>query len=207
MDGYLTEVSNVTGDSNMYPELKEKILAEVSKSHSLEGKVKTAKSVCYRQAIDTFYPNLKQVTVNIYDVVDKKYSKAAGLAVCATREIRLNRIMLEKHFEDMILDTIPHELSHFIVHDHYPNYKQAHGKEFRQVMNSVFGIANASTYHNYMTPETILELSSNHVPYTCSCGTNFAITNRIHQSILRGEHRICTKCKSRIVQVSIADML
>jgi len=44
-------------------------------------------------------------------------------------------------------ETIAHELAHIIVHKVYPRYKQAHGVEFRGIMQAI-GFTGR-TYHSY----------------------------------------------------------
>ncbi|MBE2895807.1 SprT family zinc-dependent metalloprotease [Pasteurellaceae bacterium HPA106] len=115
----------------------------------------------------------------------------AGVAYLQQNEIRLNRTLLEQNPEEFIRETVPHELAHLIVYQHYGRRAKPHGQEWRFVMEEVFKLP-ANVCHEYDTTS----VRGKTVEYQCDC--------QIHQLGIRKHHRIqsqsavyrCRKCKS-----------
>jgi len=71
----------------------------------------------------------------------------AGWAFYPKWEINLNAFYLLEEFDDMIGDTIPHEVAHLIASAVYGNTIKSHGRQWRGVMRSL-GL-NPKRCHNY----------------------------------------------------------
>ncbi|WP_235972348.1 SprT family zinc-dependent metalloprotease [Spirabiliibacterium falconis] len=120
----------------------------------------------------------------------------AGVAYLNENEIRLNRTLLEQNPDDFIRETVPHELAHLIVHQHYRRRVKPHGKEWQFVMKEVFGLP-PNVCHEYDTSA----VRGNTVAYKCDCQT--------HQLSMRQHNRIkqqsavyrCRKCKAALHQL------
>jgi predicted SprT family Zn-dependent metalloprotease len=113
------------------------------------------------------------------------------------RKIRLNIELLHKHYDEMLHQTLPHEISHCVVSRRWPR-ANPHGYEWKQVMR-VFGLPPNRTH---MMPTT----KARHHPrphiYICEgCLRQFKLTNNIHRKMQNGQKRYCTRCKSRVVYI------
>ena len=120
----------------------------------------------------------------------------AGIARVRQKTIVISGPYLKAHPEEVINVTVPHEICHLYVHHHFPNAKQHHGKEFRYFMN-LLGL-RGDTYHSLGLVEGQPKRKFTKFEYQCSCGTKFYIMPKMHQSIQRGRHRHCVKCKTDI---------
>ena len=67
----------------------------------------------------------------IYDLK----GRVAGTA--SSKRIRVNLELLSTEWDNMLNDTIPHEVAHTIVRQHYGNAPKPHGYEWRRVMISL----------------------------------------------------------------------
>jgi SprT protein len=114
----------------------------------------------------------------------------AGLAW--PTKIKLNTELLHnpEHYEEMLLQTLPHEIAHCIVFQRYGHRAQAHGYEWKQVMR-LFGIPAHRT-HNMPAKKARVHPRPHH--YQCGCALTYKLTNRMHTSILKGRRRYCTYC-------------
>lgn len=75
---------------------------------------------------------------------DYKMSRKAGIYYPSRKHIVLNLSYSSEGIESLI-DTLAHELAHHFQFQLYPNAKQAHGREFRYILQMA-GF-NTSTYH------------------------------------------------------------
>lgn len=104
-------------------------------------KVKESKSLA-KQKLGLDLPPL---TIN-YDLTGHR----AGVAYPSLFKIRLNEDYLVRFSEDMVMQTIPHEVAHIVANNYY--HKQcAHGKLWCHIMSSVYNLLPVRT-HNYGTP-------------------------------------------------------
>lgn len=140
-------------------------------------------------------------------IVYRQLGTRAGTANWKTQVIELNSDFLRNgHLEDMINNTVPHELAHLVCYTiHNPTVRMAwsgrrvvkpHGNEWRAIMKLIFGCDPDRT-HDYSLEGVKLKGGKRH-EYTCKCGKTFQISTTIHNKILRGSNRHCVKCKSSI---------
>jgi predicted SprT family Zn-dependent metalloprotease len=96
-------------------------------------------------------------------------------------------------FPDVILDkTIPHEIVHLYVDKYYPEHKQAHGKEFRKIMQ-LLG-KDPSTYHSMKLEG--MERQKRKVTrfvYATKSGVRIGFTVGKHNKVLIGLASFTTK--------------
>lgn len=115
------------------------------------------------------------------------------------RVIRFNPYHFAKHPEENMLETIPHEVAHYITDQIYGIKNiRPHGKEWQAVMNK-FGVEPKRTFSYSL--EGIPTRQHKKFNYKCSC-TEFKITTRRHHKILRGQAVYsCRHCGENIKQI------
>ena len=73
-------------------------------------------------------------------------SGCAGIAQPYSNRVVISRDYLKECTETTIKETIPHEICHLYTAKYFPFAKQAHGPEFRRLMN-ILGL-EGKTYHS-----------------------------------------------------------
>lgn len=79
--------------------------------------------------------------------------RVAGLAKLNKNHIDINEFYLRDHEEEVIGETVPHEICHLYVNKYYPRAKQNHGPEFRRLMQAIG--CSGSTYHKMQCPSEV----------------------------------------------------
>jgi SprT protein len=132
------------------------------------------------------------------DIHFRQKGQCAGTAswIYSTSECKLkfNRYFMESETEDMINQTVPHEVAHLIAYLHYGRYAKAHGREWKSVMRNVMGL-NPERCHSYS-----MENAPNRgqrFDYTCGCMTH-NVSKIKHNKMQRGQTRTCRTCKGNL---------
>ena len=111
--------------------------------------------------------------------------------------IRLNYDILtdDRYYQDMVNQTVPHELAHIVVHQMWPK-ASAHGEHWQHVM-SVFG-KPADRCHQY---ETKAVKKHKKFSYTCTCpGRTYELGSARHNRAQTGQRRYyCPLCQETLV--------
>lgn len=145
-------------------EMKEKVNAKLRECIAIANK---------RYNIDLKFPT----------VVYMKRGTTAGTANYRTWTIDINPVLLVENFDDMLNDTVPHELAHLITDTVYPEAHESgpmvrtrrgwkrgkrsvHGAEWQSVMR-VLGV-NPSRTHNYDTTNARTREKTSY-DYKCNC--------------------------------------
>lgn len=141
------------------------------------------------ETMDVFhraYPNQEFSTPNM--VYDLK-GHTAGYAI-GGHTIRLNAGILgnPKHTEDMLHQTLPHEVAHIIVQQLYPG-AQGHGREWRNMMRLLK--LRPDRCHQYDT--VAARKKSKPYKYHCGCSEHM-VSITIHRRILQGRQYRCRQC-------------
>lgn len=121
--------------------------------------------------------------------------KASGEALCPEWVIRINSILLIENLEDMISDTVPHEVAHLAVYAVYPRRTpMPHGDEWVQMMR-LFGL-EPHVCHNYDTTNSRVQRKS--WAYTCACGGVWELGTRKHRrhQAMKGLAYYCRTCRT-----------
>jgi len=82
-------------------------------------------------------------------VMNSRLTATAGRAFDDCSKVDLSCYHMTRNYEHFHKDTIPHELCHIITNKLYPNAKQHHGKEWKNVVD--FLKVKTSIYHNLGT--------------------------------------------------------
>ena len=117
--------------------------------------------------------------------------KIAGLAHMSRNKVSYNSNYIDQ--DDFWATTIKHEVAHHIQHWIYPFARQAHGTEFRQIMQ-VLG-CSGRTYHSMSTPQLEdfkARKRENQIEYVCpTCNNILHLSNIIHRRIQMGRVYTC----------------
>ena len=104
--------------------------------------------------------------------------------------IRYNSLLLERHPQEFLSQTVPHEVAHLVVFNLLGPRVPPHGHEWRAVM-ATFG-ARPDRCHNF----SVEGLKTRHLrryDYRCACRTHH-LTNIRHNRILSGQVYLCKQC-------------
>jgi SprT protein len=117
--------------------------------------------------------------------------------------IKYNKELMSQNWNVFKQRTIPHEVAHYIEYVIFNGFERTrtgrrsvHGRRWKSIM-ALLGVKNSTRCHSYDTSSVSTRRVQERIAYTCDCTTHM-ITKNMHNKILRGSIRICTKCKSRI---------
>jgi SprT protein len=143
---------------------------------------------CYAILEKHFGVKLSRPTVR-YDLE----GHVAGYALIRENAIRLNLHLISTHRDDMINNTLPHEIAHIVTYQIYPS-ATAHGRHWASVM-WVLGLP-ADRCHTYETKAARVRKREYH--YECGCPEGHLVTKTIHNRIQQGRMYTCRKCHTRL---------
>lgn len=125
--------------------------------------------------------------------------RVAGEAYYRSHKIVINtRFLTHDVFFDYSQggETCEHEVAHLFTKVLFPNAKQAHGPEFRRVMNSL-GLTGR-TRHSMHLPDAKKKET---FTYKCQCRT-VELSKIRHNKMVRGVQKyICMDCRKDLVKV------
>ena len=130
--------------------------------------------------------------------------QVAGTASFLTNTIQLNKNILlnEKYTEDMITNTLAHELAHMYTSYLYYNNMiksgikpKSHGLEWKAVMR-IMGFEPTRT-HNYVVKKA---RRTYRIDYSCECKTH-SMTKKQHSNYDRGYRYKCNHCEKTLEPV------
>lgn len=135
------------------------------------------------------------------DVLFDLKGRAAGQFRVRGRccEIRYNPQVFGLYFDDNLINTVPHEVAHYLIYLLYPRRRRGlrkvkpHGVEWRALMAKLE--IDASVCHNYNLAN-IPQRREQRFSYSCSCREH-QISCRRHNKIQTGRGRYhCRYCKA-----------
>lgn len=116
----------------------------------------------------------------------------AGQAHADKHLLRFNPVMLEKHGQAFIKDTVPHEMAHLLVNKLWGRRAKPHGMEWRGVMQQLG--ASPQRCHTYeVQPSRRLK----RYIYRCRCRMH-RMTSIRHNRAKKGTRYHCTRCRGRL---------
>jgi SprT protein len=131
------------------------------------------------------------------DLVFFHRGTAAGKANYSSHTLALNYPLLQREGTSALNTTVGHEVAHFIVHALYGRKAQAHGKEWRYVMQDVLGLPAERT-HQF----AVADLKSRTLQtfaYKCDC-MKHTFTSIRHNRVQSGKQEYrCKKCRNKLV--------
>jgi len=160
----------------------------------LRQRAKAKVEECYRVAEKIFGKKYPLPSV----VFDLK-GHTAGYAHYQENKIRLNIDLLTRYTDDMINDTIPHEVAHLIAYQKYGRQigGSPHGAEWRHVAEALG--CNGKRTHSYETKPARV---TRQFLYTCPCENEFKVGVNLHKKMQNwARQRICRECKGYLIFV------
>jgi SprT protein len=151
----------------------------------LDSQVESEISRCRKVLVEYGY-DLPDIQTFYY-----KNSRVAGESQGINR-IHINSDLLNSHTEEMVKDTVPHELAHCLVHQYSPGAKP-HGPEWQRFMR-LLGCEPVRC-HEMEQPHLPRKRQKRHA-YECACRIHMLTTAKHHNIILKGHGRHCTRCKT-----------
>ena len=117
-----------------------------------------------------------------------------GTAHSGKNMINLNKILLLENFDLYQVRTIPHEIAHIVVDKFFGYQRQSHGKCWKFVMKSLFGL-EPSRCHSMDTTNSMVR-NTKQFEYACDCEASFYMGAFRHNKMLKGYvvYR-CGKCQ------------
>lgn len=109
------------------------------------------------------------------------------------RWFRFNRGLIEHNLNHFIVDTIPHEVSHYVCRSIWGRKVKSHGNEWKSVMRDVYKL-EPTRCHSMDTQSLTVTFE-----YTCDCPDQVhKLSKRQHYRALRNPTTHCLKCKARV---------
>lgn len=125
--------------------------------------------------------------------------RAAGQAVFARRSwrchIRLNAALLASHPEEMLAETVPHEVAHVAIYRLYGAKAKPHGREWKALMQA-FGVDASPCHAMPVAPSRQLK----RFRYLCGCDEPAWLTSIRHKRAQAGTAYVCRVCHQRLVR-------
>ncbi|MCG6863243.1 MAG: SprT-like domain-containing protein [Chromatiaceae bacterium] len=119
--------------------------------------------------------------------------KSAGQVRYTERDgflIRYNSLLLERHPQEFLSQTVPHEAAHLVAFSLFGPRVPPHGREWRAVM-AAFG-ARPDRCHSFSV-EGLQTRRLRRYHYRCACRTHH-LTSIRHNRILSGQVYLCKQC-------------
>lgn len=162
----------------------------------LLGKVPPDKEAAINKAVDDCLDKLgarfNRTFVRPTIVYDVK-GTTAGFAHYGKNEIRLNTELLYTHWDDMLHNTVPHEVAHIVAGQQYGFRIKPHGGEWALCMIAL-GL-EPTRCHNYEVKKA--RVHKRPFVYTCDCQEHH-VTALLHRRMLSGRTYHCNTCKGRL---------
>ena len=138
---------------------------------------------------------LMKLELSDIDIVFDLKGKASGMFVVKPSQIyiRYNEIVFSQYFEDAAVNTVAHEVAHYVVFSIFGGRKvKPHGREWKHVM-SLFKLKPevTSRYDVSCLPLKRQKRFS----YICGCMTHQLSTTRHNKIQLRKMVYLCRQCR------------
>ena len=127
------------------------------------------------------------------DIVFDLKGRASGMFTVRSGQLRIryNPIIFSKFFEDTLLNTVAHEVAHYVVYHLYGSRVKPHGDEWKRVMN-LFEVVPEVT-SRYDVSDLPLHRQARH-DYRCACMRHQLSTTRHNKVQNRKAVYKCRKC-------------
>ena len=113
------------------------------------------------------------------------------------REIRYNPYLFGKYFDDNLVNTVPHEVAHYLVSELYGWHNvRPHGVEWKAVMRRLGAEPTVTCRYDLSGVPQRLQRRFN---YSCHCTTH-ALSAVRHNRVQGGQgHYTCRQCRKPLV--------
>ena len=162
---------------------------------------------CLNTAVKVF-PELKNIAQPhvTLDLNGKVAGQHVFNTILKTHTVRVNQVLLDENREEMLSQTVPHEVAHMIVTFLFGcerNWKTRkrlvapHGKEWKMVMGV---LGKEATRCHTMDVSNAGGRRLRRFSYKCNCNTKHALTSIRHNRIQKGQYTLsCRNCGGQLV--------
>ena len=120
--------------------------------------------------------------------------QSAGSANVVKHHIKINPILLMENLDEMINQTIPHEVAHIAADIVYKRSCKSHGREWKHLM-SVLGREPLRTHDYDVSRAMVRHVRRYNV--NCDCKEHI-VSSIIYNRILKGQIYVCTTCNQKL---------
>ncbi len=119
----------------------------------------------------------------------------AGQAWPQKHLLRFNPVLLRENRADFLRQTVAHEVAHLLAHDLYGPGIRPHGRQWKSIMMTVFGLP-AQRCHQYDTSRS----SRKEWLYRCQCDDKVIPLSTVrHNRAQKGTIYLCRCCKAPLI--------
>ena len=128
----------------------------------------------------------------------RQMGRRGGLAYYKENRIELNPDFFKNHAEEMINQTVPHEVAHLVAFKVYSLLGKGHGRFWKLVMGALYPLGvKVSRCHQYDLEGVKVRIVARPFSYHCGC-MDHNITKNIHAKIQSGRKYTCNRCRQPI---------
>jgi SprT protein len=109
----------------------------------------------------------------------------------ALPRIQYNLALAERHNEDFVRETVPHEVAHVLCHLLHPKARP-HGPEWRDIMTRL-GVAEPRRCHSFDTKDAQTK-HQQRWRYSCGCREHLLSSTRHYRILRQGTSYHCRSC-------------
>lgn len=172
----------------------------------MKAKVQTRIDECMQIIKAKYKVDMPQPTIQF----DLK-GTSAGTADYRKWVIQINPVFLKNNFEDMLYETVPHELAHLATHVIYPEAhkrtwntkRRPHGAEWQSIMRSM-GVEPQRT-HNYDLTDVIKPKAGSVFIQCSACKRKFVLGAKRAERFKEVPHAFKCKCRQAGSQFELVD--
>ena len=114
--------------------------------------------------------------------------RSAGQAHYGRGGLRFNMTLYAEQPDAFLMDVVPHEMAHWVVHHVHPGRVRPHGVQWQRVMIEVFDRPPSVTHHFDTSRASPAPFA-----YLCGCRRHY-FTRRRHNNARRGSRYRCREC-------------
>jgi len=154
---------------------------------SIEQQLRDATEAAYKAAESYYMRTFRRPRIRF----DLK-GATAGMACYGPWAIRYNLPICQDNKDTFLIDTVPHEVAHMLVHELFPYRCKPHGKEWKTVCRNI-GMKEVTRCHKYDVKKHVKRHKRPYV-YACDCQEH-DLTALMHRRITtQGRRYNCRKC-------------
>lgn len=118
----------------------------------------------------------------------------AGVAHLNDNLLRFNPQLYQENREHFLEQTVAHEVAHLVAHQVFGPRIRAHGEEWRQIMQGIYGLP-AERCHTY----AVQRRKTTRYLYRCQCpDQSFPFSAQRHGLVGKGRRYFCRNCKATL---------
>lgn len=133
-------------------------------------------------------------------VVFKQTGRRAGVCVFNFTTkiciIKINPDYFAKYHDDMINQTVPHEVAHYVSDMVYGRMGKGHGSFWKSVMRNLG--RKPDRCHTYDLEGVKVKTVRKPFHYNCGCSEGHDVTPRLHLKMQMGRTYTCRKCRKKL---------